>query len=118
MKLPLLITILSWAALAQAAETAVKVVASPPARGANRYYAGNREPLLPNPLSKLPTGSVRPQGYLRRQMELMAEGFTGRLAEISKFCRIEDNAWVARDGSGHSGWEEVPYWLRGCWNLG
>lgn len=100
------------------AERAVKAAVSPPARGANRYYTGNRAPLLPNPLIKLPVGSVRPHGYLRRQMELMAEGFSGRLTEISRFCRIEDNAWVHREGTGHSGWEEVPYWLRGYWNLG
>jgi len=84
----------------------------------NDYYRGNREPLLPSPLIKLPIGSVQPGGYLRHQLELMAAGFTGHLSEISGFCKFEGNAWVSRDGSGKSGWEEAPYWLRGYWDLG
>ena len=96
----------------------VRVVVSPPTHGKNDFYPGNRAPLLPSPLIKLPVGSVRPGGYLRRQLELMAQGFTGHLTEISEFCRRDGNAWVSRDGSGHSGWEEVPYWLRGFWDLG
>ena len=85
---------------------------------ANDYYAGNRAPLVESTLIKLPIGSIRPQGYLLRQMELMADGFTGHLSDISSFCRLKDNAWVSHDGLGKSGWEEVPYWLRGYWDLG
>lgn len=104
--------------LCVAAQDSVRVVATPPASGANAYYRGNRSPLLANPLIKLPIGCIRPEGYLRRQLELTAEGFSGRLDEISEFCKLENNAWTTRDGSGHSGWEEVPYWLRGYYDLG
>ncbi len=79
----------------------------------NRHYAGNREPLLPSPLVKLPVGSVRPRGWLRKQLELQAAGFHGHLGEISSFLRKDKNAWLSRDGIGERGWEEVPYWLKG-----
>ena len=99
-------------------ETTMKVVATPPTAPANRYYAGNRAPLLPSPLIKLPTGSIRPEGWLRHQLELMAEGFTGRLTEISPWCRWEGSAWAHPKGEGERGWEELPYWLKGFTSLG
>ena len=43
---------------------------------------------------------------------------TGRLPEISKWCKFEGNAWVDPQGQGHSGWEELPYWLKGYGDLG
>ncbi len=89
----------------------------PLAGGSNDFYASNRPPLLPAPLMKLPVGSVRPEGWLRGQLELMRDGFSGRLTEISKWCRISGNAWTSPEGQGHSGWEEVPYWLRGYVDL-
>ena len=43
---------------------------------------------------------------------------TGRLPEISKWCKFEGNAWADPHGQGHSGWEELPYWLKGYGDLG
>jgi hypothetical protein len=77
------------------------------------HYAGNREPLTPSPLVKLPVGAVRPDGWLKKQLELQAAGFHGRLTEISSFLKKEGNAWLSNDGQGDHGWEEVPYWLKG-----
>src|ERR1043165_559186 len=81
-------------------------------------YIGNREPLAPSPFMKLPIGSITPQGWLRHQLELEAQGMIGRLPEISKWCKFDGNAWAATDGQGHSGWEELPYWLKGFGDLG
>ena len=81
-------------------------------------YTSNREPLLPSPLVKLPIGSIVPRGWLRGQLELEAQGMTGRLMEISPWCRFENNAWTDPEGKGHSGWEELPYWLKGYADLG
>ena len=81
-------------------------------------YIGNREPLLPSAYMKLPIGSIIPKGWLRHQLELEATGMTGHLPEISKWCNFESNAWAAADGQGHSGWEELPYWLKGFGDLG
>jgi len=69
-------------------------------------------------LIKLPVGAVRPEGWLRAELELMANGFTGHLPELSKFCKFEGNAWADPNGEGANGWEEVPYWLRGYVSLG
>lgn len=78
----------------------------------------NREPLAPVPFLRLPIGSVAPRGWLRNQLELEAAGMTGRLEEISAWCRFEGNAWASPTGEGHSGWEELPYWLKGFGDLG
>jgi hypothetical protein len=81
-------------------------------------YVGNREPLQPSPLLKLPVGSIKPRGWLRSQLETEARGMTGRLPEISPWCKFEGNAWASPEGKGHSGWEELPYWLKGYGDLG
>lgn len=99
-------------------DASVKVVPAPPAASTNPFYTGNREPLLPSPLIKLPIGSIKPKGWLRHQLELEAQGMTGRLPEISKWCKFEGNAWADPQGQGHSGWEELPYWLKGYGDLG
>jgi hypothetical protein len=86
--------------------------------GTNSHYVGNRAPLRPSPFLKLPIGSIRLEGWLRHELELEARGMTGHLPEVSKWCQFEGNAWAAPDGQGHSGWEELPYWLKGYGDLG
>jgi DUF1680 family protein len=88
------------------------------ATSTNSLYIGNRTPLLASPLLKLPIGTITPQGWLRHQLELEAQGMTGHLPEISKWCKFEGNAWADPQGQGHSGWEELPYWLKGYGDLG
>ncbi len=110
--------LIACAASAATEKITVSVVGQPKSVGGNAYYAGNRAPLLPSPLIKLPVGSVRPEGWVRRQLELMADGFTGHLPELSEFCKIEGNAWVSPAGEGEHAWEEVPYWLKGFVDLG
>jgi hypothetical protein len=100
-----------------AAADRVFTVRTPPSRGTGHYQA-NRKPLEPNPLLKLPIGSIRPDGWLRTQLKLEADGFTGRLPEVSSFCKFQGNAWVTPGGEGDNGWEEVPYWLKGFGDLG
>ena len=79
----------------------------------NSFYGGDRPPLLPSPLISLPFGTVKPRGWLRKQLELERDGFTGHLTEISPFCNTNNNAWLSPDGVGAAFWEEVPYWFRG-----
>jgi len=105
--------------VAQSPELAmISVDSKPPTTGQNAFYVGNREPLVPNPLLKLPIGSVMPRGWLRTQLELMAAGLAGHLPELSKWCKKENNAWLSPTGEGEHGWEELPYWLRGFGDLG
>ncbi len=89
-------------------------VKSPPAISSNRHYVSNRPPLTPSPLVKLPIGSIQPKGWLLTQLQLMKEGLTGRLPELSRFLR-EDSGWITLKGPG---WEEMPYWLKGYADLG
>jgi len=96
----------------------VQVVDKPDVTKPNSYYATNREPLLPSPLVKLPFGSIKPLGWLRKQLELEADGFTGHLIEISPYCIKNNNAWLSPEGLGDAWWEEVAYWLRGFTALG
>jgi len=113
-----LICLGALAAVGGVAQTEWRAVDAPTAMGTNAAYAGNRAPLEPDRLIKLPLGSVRAEGWLRRQLELEAQGFSGKLEQISQFCKFDGNEWTSPAGQGKFGWEEVPYWLRGYVDLG
>lgn len=51
---------------------------------------------------------IKPQGWLRRQLEIQAEGLSGNLHKI--WPDIRDSGWI---GGEREGWERVPYWLDG-----
>lgn len=79
----------------------------------NSFYISNREPLIRQHFIKLPSGSIVPAGWLKKNLELQRDGLTGHLPEISVWLQKQDNAWLAKDGKGKYGWEELPYWLKG-----
>lgn len=93
----------------------VTVTARPSVAVKNVNYTGNRAPLLPQQFIKLPVGSISPEGWLRKYLELQRDGLTGHLGEISAWLEKNDNAWLT--SGGKHGWEEVPYWLKGYGNL-
>ncbi|WP_460165657.1 beta-L-arabinofuranosidase domain-containing protein [Thermostilla marina] len=99
------------------AETGVEVVGSPPTERPNSHYVSNRRPLTVSPFVKLPIGAIRPQGWLRRQLELERDGQVGHLEEISRWLDFERSAWTDPQGQGEYGWEEMPYWLKGYGDL-
>jgi DUF1680 family protein len=92
-------------------------IARPDTGQKNKFYVGNREPLLQSQLIKLPIGSIKPQGWLHKQLALEADGFFGHLPELSRFLVKEDNPWLSPEGKGEKFWEEVPYWLKGYGDL-
>ena len=51
---------------------------------------------------------LKPEGWLKRQLEIQAEGLSGNLHKI--WPDIRDSAWI---GGKCEGWERVPYWLDG-----
>ena len=54
------------------------------------------------------TKEIKPEGWLRRQLEIQAKGLSGNLHKI--WPDIRDSAWI---GGNCEGWERVPYWLDG-----
>ncbi len=51
---------------------------------------------------------LKPQGWLKRQLEIQANGLSGNLDKVWRDVR--DSAWIGGDAEG---WERVPYWLDG-----
>ncbi len=66
------------------------------------------ERLAPLTLLPLPLGSIRPRGWLARQLRIQADGLSGHLDEF--WPDVADSAWI---GGQAEGWERGPYWLDG-----
>lgn len=116
MKKILLFISLAMASFAAAKDDATVVrVDRLPVAVRNKHYVSNQTPLMPQQFIKLPVGSISPEGWLLKQLELQRDGLNGHLGEISAWLQKEDNAWLKAGGKW--GWEEVPYWLRGYGNL-
>lgn len=54
------------------------------------------------------SNEIKPCGWLKRQLEIQAEGLSGHLDKI--WPDVRDSAWI---GGDREGWERVPYWLDG-----
>ncbi len=54
------------------------------------------------------TKEIAPRGWLRRQLELEAQGLCGNLDRV--WPDVRDSKWI---GGDREGWERVPYWLDG-----
>jgi len=57
----------------------------------------------------LPLGSIRPTGWLERQLRTQAEGLSGHLDEF--WPDVAQSQWF---GGNAEGWERAPYWLDGA----
>lgn len=51
---------------------------------------------------------LKPEGWLREQLEIQARGLSGHLDQI--WPDVRDSAWL---GGDRDGWERLPYWLDG-----
>ncbi len=56
----------------------------------------------------LPLGSIRPRGWLTRQLRIQADGLSGHLDEF--WPDVGRSQWFGGDAEG---WERAPYWLDG-----
>src|SRR2546429_7372247 len=69
----------------------------------------NRSPLPSNAFYLLPLTSIKPKGWLRRQLEIQANGLSGHLDEFWPDLG-PNSGWLG--GNGES-WERGPYFLDG-----
>src|SRR5215218_1928530 len=99
-------------------ETVVTTIEKTSFKSINNYYTSNKAPLRPLQFVKLPVGSIHPNGWIKKYLELQRDGLTGHLGEISAWLDKTNNAWFSGNGTGDHGWEEVPYWLKGYGDLG
>ncbi|MEN6574987.1 MAG: beta-L-arabinofuranosidase domain-containing protein [Phycisphaerales bacterium] len=78
-----------------------------------RFKSGLAEPAF----RPLPLGSIRPEGWLARQLRLQTDGLSGHLDEF--WPDVGESQWF---GGKAEGWERAPYWLDGviplAWVLG
>ena len=53
-------------------------------------------------------GEIKPEGWLKRQLRIQADGLSGNLDKV--WPDVRDSRWI---GGDRDGWERVPYWLDG-----
>ncbi|MBW8687994.1 beta-L-arabinofuranosidase domain-containing protein [Chitinophaga rhizophila] len=84
--------------------------------GHTKAYYHNRAPLSPQSYTQLPLGSIKAKGWLLKQLELQRDGATGHAEELYP---EPDNLGPASDwlGGSGSGWERVPYYVKGLVTL-
>ena len=90
----LLVTGILFTGFRSADEEHIAVVGRPSTKVANVNYTASRAPLKPLQFIKLPVGSIQPEGWLRKYLELQRDGLTGHLGEISAWLEKNDNAWL------------------------
>ena len=56
----------------------------------------------------LKMSEIKPEGWLKRQLKIQADGLSGHLDEV--WPDVRDSAWI---GGDREGWERMPYWLDG-----
>lgn len=76
----------------------------------NNHYLTNQVPLVATPYAALPLGAIKPQGWLRKMLELQRDGMTGHLDSMYSLVIGPTNGWLGGKGDG---WERGPYWLDG-----
>lgn len=69
---------------------------------------GTGATLRPLAMTPLGAGTIRPRGWLKRQLRIQADGLSGHLHEF--WPDVQDSGWL---GGKAEAWERAPYWLDG-----
>jgi DUF1680 family protein len=76
----------------------------------NSHYITNQAPLIAQPYTALPLGTINPKGMLLNMLEVQRDGLTGHLDSVYSVVCGPNNGWLGGTGDG---WERGPYWLDG-----
>lgn len=76
----------------------------------NKYYITNQSPLVEQPYTALPLGTIKPKGMLLKMLEIQRDGLTGNLDSVYEVVCGDNNGWLGGTGDG---WERGPYWIDG-----
>ena len=87
MKKTFLLLSLTLSMTISAKNQTVEMVKRLPGASYNSHYVSNRSPLQPQQFIKLPVGSIQPEGWLLKQLELQKDGLNGHLGEISAWLQ-------------------------------
>lgn len=79
-------------------------------RQGNKHYITNQAPLIEQPYTALPLGTIKPQGMLLKMLEIQRDGLTGKLDSVYEVVCGNNNGWLGGTGDG---WERGPYWVDG-----
>ncbi|MCG8307318.1 MAG: glycoside hydrolase family 127 protein [Cytophagales bacterium] len=76
----------------------------------NKHYITNQAPLIEQPYTALPLGTIKPKGMLQKMLEIQRDGLTGNLDDVYEVVCGDNNGWLGGTGDG---WERGPYWVDG-----
>jgi len=71
----------------------------------------HRKPLLAGKFATLPLGSVKPRGWLKRELQIQADGITGHMDEF--YHLLTKNGWLGVKGPKFNSYQWAPYYLDG-----
>ena len=77
------------------------------------HYISNRKPLPETAFTFLPLGSVKPTGWLKKQLQIQADSLTGNLPKFWPDLG-PNSGWLGGDGES---WERGPYYMDGLVSL-